>query len=286
MKNLYFLAVAVMAVFLLFGCLGVGESGTPDTSKGGYPQGVTSAPAMGYENSGDYVSTPTLPQDKMVIKTGNAEVEVPSGKLPERYTQLKTLIAKYGGEITDSSYTETQSEKYYYITVKLDPKKFDDFGGKLADLGTVKSLSSNSEDITTQYIDITAKLENLKATRDRLLALYNRTDNISDILQLEQELTRLQYEIDSTTQQKLYYERQSAKATMTVRLVEPAPVVDRTLLDPIGQLANVFIGGFVISLSLLVGLLGFAIPAAIGIGLLYFVVKKLFFKAKKKEDKK
>jgi mannose/fructose/N-acetylgalactosamine-specific phosphotransferase system component IIC len=56
-------------------------------------------------------------------------------------------------------------------------------------------------------------------------------------------------------------------------------------LDPIGQLANVFIGGFVISLSLLVGLLGFAIPAAVGIALLYFVVKKLFF-SKKKEDKK
>ena len=152
-------------------------------------------------------------------------------------------------------------------------------------MGNVKSISSNSEDVTTQYIDISAKLANLEASRDRIMALYNKTDNISDILQLEQELNRLQYEIDSTTQQKLYYERQSSKATMTVRLVEPAPVVDRTLLDPIGQLANVFIGGFVISLSLLVGLLGFVIPAVIALAILYFVVKKLFFKGKK-EDKK
>ena len=285
MRKLFVFA-ALVAVFLLFGCLGIGESSsTPTISKDGYPQGVTSAPAMDYE-SGGYTSTPTVPQDKMVIKTGNAEVEVPTGALPDRYTQLKALVKTYGGEITDSSYTETLSEKYYYITVKLDPAKFDDFGTKLSQLGNVKSISSNSEDVTTQYIDISAKLANLEASRDRIMALYNKTDNISDILQLEQELNRLQYEIDSTTQQKLYYERQSSKATMTVRLVEPAPVVDRTLLDPIGQLANVFIGGFVISLSLLIGLLGFAIPAVIALALLYFVVKTLFFKPKKKEEKK
>ena len=109
-------------------------------------------------------------------------------------------------------------------------------------------MSSNSQDITTQYIDVSAKLDNLNATRTRVLALYNKTDNISEILQLEQELNRLQYEIDSTTQQKLYYERQSAKATMNIRLFETLPVVNTSVIDPLSQIVNVFLGGLTTAL--------------------------------------
>jgi len=295
MKKLYAFGIILLAAFLLFGCMGMeswgGTSGGGSTggSKPGYDTSpISAAPGGAWTESGA-APAPSAPTqvDKMVIKTGSATVEVPEKTLEERYTKLRTMVSSYGGEITDSSYTETQNEKYYYVTVKLDPTSFDSFGKKLSELGKVKSLSSNSEDVTTQYIDISAKLENLKASRERIMALYNRTNNISEILQLEQEINRLQYEIDSTTQQKLYYERLAAKATMTVQLVEPAPVVDTTLLNPFSQLVNVFIAGLAFGMTLIAGIAGFGLPLIVVLAVLGVIVKIVFFsKPKQKEEKK
>lgn len=278
MENRYPVLGFIFASLALFGCISTdgfwpaaqgGVVGGVVDSGGTYP-GVSEAPL--------YTAERTVQYDKMIIKTGSAEVEVPAGTLKERYALFKEKLRSYEGEITDSSYFENPAEKYYLITVRLNPKKFDDFGLALADIGTVKHIISQSQDVTTQYIDIDARLENLKATRERVLALYNRTGNISEILQIENELNRLQYEIDIATQEKLYYERQSAKATMSVRLVEPAPAVDQTLFTPLGQLLNIFLGGVVFSATLIAGVLGFAIPLAIVLGICYLLLRILAFR--------
>jgi len=293
MRKLYAFGIVLFAAFLLFGCMGMeswgGSGGTESKPGYGVDSGpISAAPGGAWAESG-YAPAPSAPSqvDKMIIKTGSATVEVPEKTLEDRYTKLRTMVSGYGGEITDSSYTETQNEKYYYVTVKLDPASFDAFGKKLSELGKVKSLLSNSQDVTTQYIDISAKLDNLKASRERIMALYNRTNNISEILQLEQEINRLQYEIDSTTQQKLYYERQASKATMTVQLVEPAPVVDTTLLNPFSQLVNVFIAGLAFGMTLVAGIAGFGLPLIVVLAVLGVIVKLAFFsKPKPKEEKK
>ncbi len=292
MRKLYAFGIVLFAAFLLFGCMGMESWGVSDGGSSGktgydsYP--VAAAPGGAVSESGSYAPSPSAPLqvEKMIIKTGSATVEVPEKTLEERHAKLRTMVSSYGGEITDSSYTETQNEKYYYVTVKLDPASFDSFGKKLSELGAVKSLSSNSEDVTTQYIDISARLDNLKASRERIMALYNRTNNISEILQLESEINRLQYEIDSTTQQKLYYERQAAKATMTVRLVEPAPVVDTTLLNPFSQLVNVFIAGLAFGMTLIAGIVGFGLPVVVVLAVLGVIVKLAFFSKPKPKDEK
>jgi hypothetical protein len=276
MKKTYMFLGVIFAAFLIFGCISGGSAwpggeGVVKTGPGVIEERLDAGSNPSYAPGTDQF-------DRMVIKTGNAEVEVQSGTLKEKYLALKDIIASYGGEITYSSYFETPNEKYYLITARLNPQKFDELGLKLADIGTIKSLTGQTEDVTMRYMDVNAKLENLKASRERVLMLYNRTDNISEILQIENELKRLQYEIDLATQEKLYYERQAAKATMTIKLVEPAPAVDQTLFTPLGQLLNIFFGGLVFSATVVVGLLGFLIPIAIVLALGYAAIKIVFFK--------
>jgi hypothetical protein len=282
-NKLVFMILAVLV--LSFGCIGtdsllggssVGVSGsdrvTTDASfsKGGMP---SSAP--------NYGESAAAPQDQMVIKTGSATIEVPVNTLSERYDKLKALSAEYGGTVFSSSYYESDSGKTQYVTVKINSKDFDTFSARLSEIGTVKSFSSNSDDVTQQYIDVTAKLTNLEASRDRLLALYNVTANLSDIIALENAITNVQYQIDYTTQQKLYYERQTSKASISVTLSEPAPVVDKGILDPIGQLANMFLGGLVASLIVIVAGAGFLLPIAI-VGLILWKIAEFVWNKMKK----
>jgi uncharacterized protein YlbG (UPF0298 family) len=274
---------------LSFGCIGSDVTSALD---GGSSTGVVSSPDRGttdlaYSKGGVPSYAPgsgesATVQDQMVIKTGSATVEVPTNTLAERYAKLKALSAEYGGEVFSSSYYESDSGKTQYVTVKINSKDFDKFTNRLSEIGTVKSFSSSSDDVTQQYIDVTAKLTNLEASRDRLLALYNITANLSDIIALESAISNVQYQIDSTTQQKLYYERQSAKASISVTLSEPAPIVDKSILDPIGQLVNMFVGGLVFSLILIVGGLGFILPLAIVGFVLYKIAKFVWNRIKKK----
>ncbi len=274
----FFVIVMLVSAFMLAGCLsseglsgeGIGSGGSALTP------GAPSAPPSPTKDSGGSGSGAIQQSSQMIIKTGSAAIEVPSGTIESRYSQFKGLVSNFKGEITDSTYYESQNEKTYRLTVRLDPSKFDDFAAGLADIGTVTSLTSSGEDVTTQYIDITAKLENLNASRNRLLELYNRTEDIDSIIKIEQELTDLQYQIDSTTQQKLYLERQSSKATMTVTITEPAPAVDSTILNPLGQLANLFLGALVFGLMLIVGAAGFVIPVGIALFIVYLAVKAVF----------
>lgn len=277
-------------LLLFFGCAGIERYGTNAGigSNPVYKTGAIGVPAPGntyLTTTSEALNSPSVQniQNKMIIKTGTAQIEVLAGTIKDKYNQLGNVITRYNGEITDSSYTETESEKYYYLTVKLSPNQFDDFTKEISAIGTLKSLASNSEDITTQYIDISAKLDNLNASRNRILSLYNKADKISDVLALEQELNRLQYQIDSAAGQKLYYERQSTKATLTIKLYESVPAVDKKILDPLKDLANIFLGGLTAALLLIAGLAGFGIPVLVVLGFIYLIIKKLFFKNKKQE---
>ena len=87
------------------------------------------------------------------------------------------------------------------------------------------SQSVSASDVTEQYVDLSARLKNLKAEEVRLRTFLNQTDKVSELLQVERELARVRGEIESTQAQVDYLERQAAKATLVISLSEPGPVV-------------------------------------------------------------
>ncbi|MCX6773874.1 MAG: DUF4349 domain-containing protein [Candidatus Micrarchaeota archaeon] len=285
-KNIILVILAVL--MLSFGCIGTDATnllgGNTGTSSSGVSRtDISMAPSPDYKLAPESGSgTAATVQDAMVIKTGSATIEVPEKTLSQKYDALKALASGYGGEVYSSSYYESDSGKTQYVTVKINSKDFDAFTGRLSEIGTVKSFSSSTDDVTQQYIDVSAKLNNLEASRDRLLALYNMSANLSDIIALEKEITDVQYQIDSATQQKQYYERQTSKASVSITLSEPAPVVDKSLFEPVSQLVNMFISGLVVSLVLIVGGLGFILPIAIVGFILYKIAKFVWNRMKKK----
>ena len=56
-------------------------------------------------------------------------------------------------------------------------------------------------------------------------AFLAKTDKISDLLAVERELARVRGEIESMDAQLTYLKRQAARATLTVFLSEPGPVI-------------------------------------------------------------
>jgi chromosome segregation ATPase len=275
--------LAVFALLILFaGCISSedvfpGSTGSSDAGLSTYP----GAPAPAYEG-GDYSyaeSSSYAAQDRVVIQTGSLALKVPEGTLEGKMTSVRGFVSAVGGTYTGISYYETEADKSYYVTVKVPPAKFDEFVNRLKGIGEIKSMDTSLEDVTEQYTDINTRISNLEIELGRLNSLYNRSENISDILAIEREVTRVQTDLDYYKQQKLDLERRSAMSTIQVRVYEEKPEVQTSFLMPLEQLLAIFLGALTFGIMLLAGAIGFLLPLAIVIWILWKLWKH--FKGKK-----
>ncbi len=292
MKNALILLLA-LGLLLLAGCTAVdnitgsngGSSGSGGSGSSGAVAGIPSrmmaAPYASGAPNGDYARVPPNPsggqidQSQQLIKTANAEVEVPSGTVQDRYSQFKAAILADGGQIQSADYSETENTKEYNVQALLPPDKFDSLAGMLRGIGTVKQMNTNVNDVSNQYVDIQTRIKNLQIQRDNLYKLYNQSGNLSDLLAIEQEITRVQTDIEEYQNQKLNLDRQIANSKLSVRIYEQAPVVDKTVFDPLGQVANIFLGALGVAIVVISGALGFGIPVAIVLLILYWIYRRI-----------
>ena len=148
-----------------------------------------SAPAM----SGSYRSAAAV-KSRVLIKTGSITMEVHNVK--EALDGTRALIKKQQGYIENSSSRENDGGSAN-LTVRIPKDNLVTTMDQLATLGKVTFRNIEVEDVTDQWIDLQAKVKNLRALRDRLRRLLNNTKNVKDVLAVEKELNRVQSELDS-----------------------------------------------------------------------------------------
>jgi hypothetical protein len=87
----------------------------------------------------------------------------------------------------------------------------------------VVESSTSTQDVTEQVVDLQARLENLRAERERLRELYQRANDTEDVLAVERRLSEVQTEIERTEARLQSLERRVAYSTITVEMREPRP---------------------------------------------------------------
>jgi hypothetical protein len=92
---------------------------------------------------------------------------------------------------------------------------------ELKKLGRVEQESQGGEEVTEQYVDLTARLTNAKNTEQRLIeVLRERTGKVADILAVEQEIARVRGEIERMTAERKSLEGRVSLATINLQLHE------------------------------------------------------------------
>ena len=113
------------------------------------------------------------------------------------------------------------------LVVRIPADKLE---GVLADakkLGTVESMSINHTDVTSQRVDLDARMEALQTSVNRLLQLMGRAGDVADLLAAESSLTQRQAELDSLRAQRAALGDQISYATISVNLSAKPTVTHR-----------------------------------------------------------
>jgi hypothetical protein len=111
-----------------------------------------------------------------------------------------------------------------YITSRIPTENMDNFIDHSKTLGKTESESKTGTDITDQYRDNVLRLESLKNVRDRYLALLEKANSVNDILSIEKELERINFEIERLAGRIQHAELIVSYSNITVRFREKSKV--------------------------------------------------------------
>ena len=234
-RGLAVLAAILMAV-LVAGCSssGSGADEMPAIEPAPAQDGGAAMPEEGGEknDSGD--------GDRMIIRSKTMRIEVTS--TADAVTSIQDLARTYEGTVVNMQVsTDTDEWLYRYdengnllgdgtalrgwVTVRVPTDAYEDFIADVAKIGVVKAQSEATDDVTQEHVDLSARLENMRAQEVRLREFFEAAKNVTEMLAIETELGRVRGEIESLDAQVTWLERQAAMATVSVELTEPQAVV-------------------------------------------------------------
>jgi Domain of unknown function (DUF4349)/Putative zinc-finger len=106
-------------------------------------------------------------------------------------------------------------------TLRVPGTRLTDVLTRLRALGQVTQDQQNAQDVADQLVDLDARLKSARATEQRLIDLLkNRTGKLSDVLEVEQELTRVRLDIERLDAEKANMTRRVAYATIDLTISE------------------------------------------------------------------
>jgi len=163
-------------------------------------------------------------QQHLIVRNGTVNISVEN-----TYASEKSIEAMVNQMSSDGAFVVSTNESptgygvspYITMAIRVPAKNFDstiDAIAKLAVKGTTPTLTKNADDVTSQYVDVSARLAALEAARDRLQQIMSQAQNTSDLLQAEQQLTQREAEIDALKGQQQFLEQSAALSSITVTL--------------------------------------------------------------------
>jgi len=263
MKKTLCILLALLMVLSLFGCGAnaknkVAQDHAVEESYTAYSD-MAGGSTMNY--TADSKTDGIVPQaeksllnDRKIIYTAHINVETTD--FEKGVTALENLVAKYGGYIANSDvsgntqYSETGTativNRRGWYEVNIPAGMLDAFLEESGNVGNVTGKNKSSNDITEAYSDTEIRLETLRVEQQRLLELLAKADTIDAIIQIEDKLSQLSYEIESHEATKRSWDKQISFSSVTVNLREVELYTDvtygnRSVWQRIG---DSFVGGF------------------------------------------
>ena len=178
--------------------------------------------------------------ERKIISTADLQLEVNS--VPSAVNMITNITLQQGGFISGSSVNGYEERKSGQVTVRVPQNNFHAAIEQIEALGTVKSRNIRGQDVTEEYIDNTARLDNLKKQENRLSEILKMANTVKDVLEVEKELERVRGEIERLTGRMNYLEQSIEMSTISVDIDEPAPFFEGWgIADSFKQAVNGFI---------------------------------------------
>jgi anti-sigma factor RsiW len=156
----------------------------------------------------------------MIIRS--AQLSLITKEFDKTRANLEAILKRHRGYVGElKAGGSTGSGRTLTATLRVPSDQLDATLIEVKTLGRVESESQSGQDVTSQYVDLQARLSNARNTEQRLTDLLrNRTGKLSDVLEVEQELDRVRGEIEQMEAERKNMSNQVSYATLNATITE------------------------------------------------------------------
>jgi hypothetical protein len=159
-------------------------------------------------------------QDRLIIKNGEMDLLVED--TDRALGQISQIAVDNGGYVLNSQTWQTGEVKAGTITIAVRAENFETAMRRLGDTAIeVLRETSSGQDVTSEYVDLRSRLDNLEATRDRLRTFLDDAQDVDEALAVNRELSQIEAEIEQVQGRMNYLSGRAAYSTIAINLSMP-----------------------------------------------------------------
>ncbi|MFF3330852.1 DUF4349 domain-containing protein [Streptomyces sp. NPDC002888] len=258
------------AALALTGCSGADDSGSASTAaddraggaaKAAAPEGAGSGAADGKPGDAAATTPPKLTANR-IIRTASLTVQVKD--VPKALDRARAATENAGGYIGDETTTrDEEGDEHTRVVLRVPTEKYDEVLADLQGAGKLLDRTAKAQDVTDQVVDVESRITSQRASVTRVRELMDRATRLSDIVELEGELSRRQSDLEALLAQQASLKDRTGMATITLSLT--ATPVEKAAEDDDPGFVDALAGGwdaFVTMLRWIAMTLGAVLPFA------------------------
>ncbi|MNK69273.1 hypothetical protein D3C87_886550 [compost metagenome] len=282
MRQLFFLVVLVL---VLSGC---NKSYEPD-SKDIEITAVKLPPkaedeAVAYDKSSD-PAAPSVPKvkeeiEQKIIKQASLRFE--TDNLDATFNQIKKTITANNGTVFNDNEGKNYDDISRVLVIKVPSQNFDRFIDEVSKgVSYFDEKQISAKDVTEQFIDLTSRLKTKKKLEERYLEILKKANKVSEILEIEQQISAIREEIEAKEGQLKYLESRVSQSTITIVFYKTVAEKEGVKISYGSKLWTAVKSGFFSLSDFLISLISVWPFIIIFFVLAYFIRRR--FKRRKKE---
>lgn len=182
-------------------------------------------------SSAETITESAQSTSRKLIRTVGLDVE--TQEFDSLKDDIESKVKELGGYIENSNIYNGQ-RRYDYetgtyttsglrnanMTIRIPSDKLDDFINNISENSNIVNKSESTRDVTLDYVDIDSKKKALQAEEKRLLEMLETADTIENMIYIEDRLTNVRYQIESSESQLRTYDNQVDYSTVNLNLSE------------------------------------------------------------------
>ena len=155
--------------------------------------------------------------ERKLVRAGSLELTVKSPA--DAAEQIRRMAESMGGYLESAQIGGTKDAPTADVTIRVPAARFEDAKAQIRTLAArVESEKTDAQDVTRQYVDMEARLRNLRAEEAQYLAILKSAYKVEDLVQVTEKLSEVRGEIEQQQAEFQTLSKQVETVAITISL--------------------------------------------------------------------
>jgi hypothetical protein len=236
-----------------------------------YDQAIT-AVKLSAPSKSESDNTINIPQK--IIK--NASLRFETNDLEKTFNQIQTAIKENKGNVQNDYQEKNYHNISRNITVRVPSQNFDSFLESISKgVSYFDEKNISSQNVTEEFIDLNSRLNTKRKLEARYLEILQKANKISEILEIEKQISAIREEIEAKEGRLKYLENRVSESTVTINFYKTIAEKEGVKISYGSKLWTAIKSGFFSLSDLLISLLSIWPFVILFCVLAYFIRRRL-----------